>query len=248
MKKTAFISDLLFTFFTGFCLSLCFFRYRGIAILLSFTLALLCGALLLFGVGSYLSSKRKSFFLKRSDEAQKQRLLTHLSLLTDEKKTALFQQVFACEDETKIQPLCIRTSDCQYFLRFHFSPVTADEIAVVFRTKTQRRKIVLCDRMEESATLLAHSVGVEYKTAEEVYLLVKERNALPERYLGENSAECKRKKLFRLCFSKSSSKRFFISGILLLFTSFITPFSYYYILFGALLLIASALLRIFGHP
>lgn len=247
MKKSAFISDLLFTFFSGFLLSLCFFRYLGISFALSLVLSILCGALLLCGVGAYLSSKRKSFFLKRSDEAQKQRLLTHLALLTDNKKTTFFEKIFQAEGGEKISSLRIRTNDCIYFLHFRFSPVTADEIASLFRLKTKRRKIILCDRIEENASILAHNLGVEYKTAEEVYTLIKEKDALPESYLGQESAESKRNKFIRLCFAKSNAKRFFISSLLLLATSLITPFPYYYVSFGAILLIVAVLLRIFGH-
>lgn len=246
MKKSAFISDLLFAFLSGFILSLCLFRHLGIDLILAVVLAFICGILIFLAVGAWLSSRRKSFFLKRSDEAQKQRLLTHLALLSDNQKTNFFEKIFQEEEGKKTSSLQIHTQDAFYFLRFHFSPVTADEVASLFHLKTKKRKVILCDRIEESATILAKSLGVEYKTAESVYQLVKEKDGLPEHYLGEEEAKNKRNRILHLCFAKSNAKRFFLSGVLILFTALLNPFGYYYFIFGSVLLLLALALRIFG--
>ena len=249
MKKSAFISDIIFTFFLSALFTLVLLRYLGITLGFSIALSLLCGILSALGVGAYLQSKRKSFFLKRSDESKKQRLLTHLALLPDEKKTAFFQRVLSTSEEPakRFAPLKLYTSEGFYFLRFRFSPVQADEVASISRLKTNAPKIILCDRIEESAVKLASALSISYKTAESVYELVKEKDALPETFLGEETTLNKKKRRLSLCFAKTNARRFFTAGALVLLTSLLSPFPYYYLIFGSILLVVSVLVRIFGY-
>ena len=249
MKKSAFISDIIFTFFLSGLFTLCLFRYLDIPLGFSLALSILCGVLSAMGICAYLQSKRKSFFLKRTDESKKQRLLTHLALLPDEKKTAFFQSILSTESEKakRFAPLKVYTGDAFYFLRFQFSPVQADEVAKISRLKTRATKIILCDRIEESATKLASALGITYKTAESVYELVKEKNALPETFLGEETLKGKKQRRLSLCFAKSNARRFFTAGALVLLSSFLSPFPYYYLVFGSLLIVTAIFVRIFGY-
>ena len=64
MKKSAFISDLIFTFFSAALFTLCLFRYLKIGFFPALVLAILCGALASFSVGAFLQSKRRTYFLK----------------------------------------------------------------------------------------------------------------------------------------------------------------------------------------
>lgn len=247
MKKSAFISDIIFAFLVSALLSLCIFRYLGAGARFSLLLALLCGGLTACSVGALLQSKRKSFFLKRSDEAQKVRLLTHLALLSDKAKTVFFEKTLLNESAKSVAPLKVQTQDAVYFLRFRFSPVSADEIARLSRLKTSKKKIVLCDRIDDNAVALADCLGVEYQTAESVYKLVKDNDALPKEYLGEEVKEDKRKRKLKIAFSKKNSKRFFLSGALILTASLFTPFPYYYLIFGCILTAVAIFVRIFGY-
>ena len=185
MKKTAFISDILFAFFISTLSSLCLFRYLGAGTRGSLVLALLCGGLTACSVCAFLQSKRRSFFLKRTDEAKKTQLFTHLALLSDKAKTEFFEQTI--QRGKRIAPLRIQTAEHLYFLCFRFSPVSADEIARLSRLKSSKKKIVLCNRIDENAVALADNLGVGYQTAESVYQLVKDAGRLPEEFLGEET-------------------------------------------------------------
>lgn len=248
MKKSAFISDLFFTFFLVSIFTLCLFRYFRMTLFPALLLSSVCGGLATTSVGALLQNKRKSFFLKKSDEAQKQKLLFHLALLSDEQTTRLFENALKRNAPVKrFGKLRLFSDDAFYFLNFGFSPVAADEIASAFRLKTSAKKVLLCSQIEEQAAELCRRLQIEIKTGNEVYAFLKSQNALPETYLGDEKGEDKRKRQFRLCFSRSNSKRFFISGALVLLTSLITPFPYYYLIFGSFLLLVSALIRIFGY-
>ncbi len=243
MKKTAFISDILFTLFSVALGSLCVFRYLRLRLIPACFLALVCGVLSACAMGAFLHAKRQTAYLKRSDESQKQKLLLHLALLSDEAKTRLFAPLLHAVRRGKLR---LQTPENYYFLRFSFAPVTADEVATLSRFKTAGQKTLVCSEIEDSAKNLCKRLGVETQTGDQVYALFKRENALPERYLGEETPETRKKRLIRVCFAKSNAKRFLLSATLLLLTSLITPFPTYYLLFGFILLATAILVRIFG--
>ncbi len=249
MKKFAFLSDLSFTFFTAGIFTLVLFRYRGVGLLPALLLALLCGGLTALAVGCVLEIRRKSAFLKKSDEAQKERLLLHLALLSEEAQTEYFISVLSTAEEPvkRFGKLRIFNQTEFFFLKFSLSPLSADEIPKLARLKTGKKKILLCGKIEEDALALCKRLDIEVKTGEWTYALLKEKNALPERFLGEEPAEQKTKRRRKTWFSKKNAKRFLIGGAMILLLSRLTPYSYYYLLLGTLLLFASVFIRIFGY-
>ena len=249
MKKSAFISDILLTFFLVGVFTLCLFRYCRLGLRLAVFLAALCGVLGASAIAALLQNKRRKFFLKKSDETQKQKLLLHLALLSDEKKTKFFLPLLAQENNSAktFGKTYIYTPDSLFAVKFRLSPVCADEIAAFARIKSNKNKILLCSQIEESANTLCHQLNIGVKSGNDVYKFVKENNALPEKFLGEIQPTEKRKKQWRLCFSKNNSKRFLISGALILFTALYTPFAFYYLVFGSILLLVALFIRIFGY-
>lgn len=248
MKKFAFFSDLLFSFFVSALFTLCLFRHLGVKLLTAFLLALLCGGLTTAAIGSILQMRRKNLYLKKSDETIKQKLLLHLALLSDEGKTEFFQTALSTAEApvSRFGKLRVFTEREFYFLNFTLAPVGADEIARLSRLKTGKRKILLCSKIEDAALALCQRLGVEVKTGEWVYNRLKEEGRLPEHYLGEETA-IKRKHKRKLWFSKANAKRFLVGGALVLLIARLTPFYYYYLLVGCLLLLLSVLIRIFGY-
>ena len=248
MRKSAFISDLIFTFFLVAIFFLCLFRYLGWGMFLSLIVAIVCGGVAALGVFALGQNKRKRLYLKRSEETQKDKLLAHLSLLSDAKKTAFFQTVLSQKSATQRFSVLRLTSNTEfYFLKLRFSSVSADEIADISRLKTSKQKILLCNLIDEDAKNLCERLNIRVWTGNEVYSLVKAANALPERFLGEPTPQNKRKIRLRACFSKRNSRRFLVGGCLILLTSLITPFPYYYLVFGSAMLLAAILIRIFGY-
>ncbi len=250
MKKSAYLSDILFTFFLTGLFTLCVFRHLKTPLILAFVLATVCGLLAACSCAAFLKSKRKTFLLKRSDEALREKLFLHLPLISDEEKTKLFETALAKPQNTEVKrqgKLRLQTEEANYFLLFRFAPVTADEIARLSRWKTSKPKIVLCQRIEETAKALCTKLHMEVKTGDWVFDFLKSQDALPNRFLGDELPENKRKRIFRLCFAKRNARRFFVSAALILLTSLITPFPYYYLVFGGILLLVALFIRIFGY-
>ena len=249
MKKSAFISDIIFAFFITFLFSICLFRYHRLALWTAFLLATLCGSLASGAVAAFLQHKRKHHFLKKSEEQTKQKLSLHLALLSDEQKTVFFENLFSTEEMSvrRFGKLRIITNDAFYFLKFSLAPVHADDILAYARIKTNKQKILLCLDIDNDARLLCKQLQIEIHTAEDVYVLIKEHDALPETYLGSETKLDKQNRRRKLWFAKKNCKRFLLSGSLLLITSFITPFAYYYLVMGCILFIIAACVRIFGY-
>ena len=248
MKRSAFISDIIFAFFVAFLCTLFLFRHLSVRLFFAIPLAMLCGGLAAGAIFSLLQSKRKTVFLKRSDEAKKEKLLFHLACLSDEEKTKFFLE--RMQGEASIQrfgKLRLTTEENFYLLRFSFAPVTSDEVAAFARWKTSKKKVLLCSKIEEHAYALAEKMRIRILTGNEVYAFLKDNDALPNQYPNEETAESKRKRRFELWFSRKNAKPFLVAAALTLFTALFSPFPYYYYVFGGLLLIASVLIRIFGY-
>lgn len=248
MKKSAFYSDLLFTFFAVGIFTLCLFRYFRISLPVCILLSIVCGALAACAVGAFLAARRKTYFLKKSDEAQKEKLLLHLVLLSDEQKTNYFYNVLrkTHAETRRFSRLRVATDERFYFLLFQFSPVSADQVAACSRLKTSKQKTLLCRTVDPEAERLCKNLGIEIFTGAEVYAMLKNADSLPKAYLGETAPQEKRKRRFRLCCAKSNARRFLLSGVLILLASLFTPFPYYYLIFGCLLLVAALFIRVFG--
>ena len=248
MKRSAFISDIIFAFFVAFLCTLVLFRALSIPLLPAIFLAIVCGILTACAAFALLQSKRKTVFLKRSDEAKKEKLLFHLACLSDEEKTNFFLARLPTESPIKrFGRLRIVSDDRFYFLRFSFSPVTADEVASFSRLKTGKEKVLLCSKIEDNAYALAEKLRIRALTGNEVYAMLKDSDGLPETYIGEESPESKRKRRLELWFSRKNAKPFLTAAALTLLTAFVSPFPYYYFIFGGILLCASVFIRLFGY-
>ena len=248
MKRSAFISDIIFAFFTAFLSTLLLFRFVGIRLVPSLFLSTLCGVLTACAIFTLLQSKRKTLFLKRSDEAKKEKLLFHLACLSDEEKTTFFQQRLTADGNIKrFSRLRLISETYFYQLRFSFTPVNADEVAAFSRLKTSKEKVLLCSKIEDNAYALAQKLNIRTLTGNEVYAMLKDGDALPKKYIGEESSTKRRKRRLELWFSRKNAKPFLTAAILTLTTAFISPFPYYYFVFSGILLLASILIRIFGR-
>ena len=146
MKKSAFISDLIFTYFTSFLLFLCLFRYLAFRVLFALLLSIVCAALATASFGAYRQSKRRELFLKKSDERLKEKLLLHLALLSDEQKTQFFQERLSTPNSPvkRFGRLRLYSDECFYALHFSCTPVDADDVLRFSRFKTGKEKRIRC--------------------------------------------------------------------------------------------------------
>ena len=240
MKKSAFISDILFAFAVTFIPALCLFRYLRIPLSASLLFAAAAGILVALPVWFFLDRKREKLFLKKQDEETMEKLMLHLALSTPRQNAEFFRRFFAAKEENG-------ETKTLYFPLFTVRPADGDEAAAVVRAKTEKQKCILCGQLSPEAEKLCSRLNIQTKVAKDVYAILKEGNALPEHYLCEEAFAKKKKKRLKLYFAKSNSRHFLLGGILILLTSLITPFPLYYLIFGSALIISSVFVRIFGY-
>ena len=251
MNKSAFISDVLFTLFSAFLLTLCIFRYVGVPLITALILSAVCGVLCACAIGAYLQSKRKTSLLRRSETALQEKLHLHLCLLSIEKVRDIFYDAFLqnpeMQDAKKQGKNRIETANELYFFLVQFASVNADDVAKIARFPSNKNKTLVCLQMEENAFALCHRLGITPQTGAWAYTFLKKQDALPQTYLGEQTPENKRRRRLRLCLAKNNARRFVTSALFILALSLFTPYSLYYFIFAFFLLLTAVFIRIFGY-
>ena len=250
MKKIAFISDLIFTFFVNFVTSVVLFRALRVKLSLAVALAVLCGLLITFSVGAYLYSKRKNIFMKKSEAVEREKFLSHLALSGNEANAELLKGLFLIQNPAaeikRTGKNRLTSPDTVYFLLFTFSQVTADDVAPFTRLKTHRKKLLLCNKADDTARDICGRFSIQIKTGDELFDEFKAAEALPKTFLGDTQSAPATRQKWTLWLSKSNSRRFLLSASFILLLARFTPFYYYYLAFGSLLLFAAIFTRIFG--
>ena len=268
MKKSAFISDILFSFAVTFLPALCLLRYLRLPLSASLLFAAVAGLLVSLPVWFFLDKKREKLCLKKQDEEAKEKLLLHLALSTQKQNAEYFAGYFSSkakreaekasseEAPVRAEPVKVRTCAGFYaietaeelcFPLFTVRPANGDEAAAIVRAKSDKQKRLLCGELSPEAEKLCAGFGIETTTAADAYLMLKKENFLPEHDLCEDAFTPQKKKRLHLYFAKSNSRRFLLGGVLILLTSLITPFPLYYLIFGSALVLSSIFVRIFGY-
>lgn len=256
MKKSAFLSDLIFAFSVGFVLSLCLFRYLRLSLPLAAVCALLfggiCAAILFFP----LNEKRKKVVFERKEAIERDNLVLHLALLPDRKRAEFFQDLLFCADRYDEPPpeikylnglYAVETREEIFFPVFTVRPIDGDFAAQILRTETSKQKVLLCSSTAPETDRLLSRFSVTVKRADEVYRQIKDKKMLPERYPFEAETPSKIEAKTRIWFAKKNARSFLTGGATLLVASWLTPFPLYYWIFGGILLAVAVFVRIFGY-
>lgn len=270
MKKSAYYSDLIFTFSLLFFIALFCLRYFNVPLLLTILISILFG-----GAGAYLLSlhlrkKQKIFALKKSEEEEKNSLLFYLCLISSEERAeflherlpfllkmldpneefptnAVLSQTPKTENATPTTTEELQLGKYKFFPLFYFREISPDDIAEIFPyLKDATAPVLLCDKISDSGKSLCEKLSVTYLDGALLYRALKDGDCIPSEYPIKTATPLKRKRR-NVCFAKSNSRRFFTSGALLLASSVFIPYPIYYLVFGGLFLIISVLVRIFGY-
>ena len=245
MKKWVFISDLLFAFFITFLPALCLLRYLRLGLFVSIVVAFLIGVFFACLTGFFKRRKKEKLLLKTSEEKEKQLLMTHLTLLPTKDCLSLLYP----EAEIKqLEGVWVAENEQIFLPMFKWKSVEEEDVLPLVRICLDKQKqcVILCDAISPAAAAFLSQFSILHLTGEDLYERLKKKG-LPDTYLGKTYHEKKKKRLTRIWFSKSNSRRFFTGAILLFVSSFLVPFPYYYLVFGCLMALAAVLLRVFGY-
>lgn len=249
MKKFVFsvYSDTVFIAAVSFMLSFALFRFylRSFAEALAFAIL----TALALSVLAFLHMRRRSDkkLLKISDEKEIAKLAFHLAMDTEENNAErLLSAIFTGTDKAQKTDYSIVTDEEEYFFSFRLEPVRADEIATIVRRAGERKKILMCADVTSEAEKLAAAFGIRIMRAADVYLLLKETDNLPEKYILAEKMKTGWKEKVKFRFQRRMYKGYLLAGCALLVFSLFTFFPVYYLVTGGILLGIAVFVRFFG--
>ena len=251
MKKSAFLSDLIFTFLATLVPFLCLLRHLAFPFALAILFACAFAALATVAAFLILQKKRKRLVVEQKEARERDDLVLYLSLLSDSALGRFFKDYL--QTETCVPTirktggiLAVETEDTAFYPTFTVKPVDGDRIAKIVKAKTDKRKVLLCPATAPEAETLAFRFFIDIQRADEIYKNAKAKKLLPEKYPFGQEPSSKWKNKARIWFSKKNARPFFVSALLLFLSSLLTPFGAYYLVFGFLLLILAVFTRILG--
>lgn len=260
MKKSAFISDVIFAFGAAFLPALCLLRYKRFPLWAALALSAIAGAFAAFAVFAFLRKKREKLCLEKRDEEMKEKLLLHLTLQGETKNLDYFSRFFEGHGEDGSpapSPKAVRlgkrrgasfvkTEDGDFYPLFSLCPLDADRVAPLLCGEKDAAKYLLCGELSPEAEKLCARFDVRVMKGADVYRMLKKGDALPKTYLGGDLPQRKKKRV-TVWFAKANSRRFLLGGALILLTSLLTPFPFYYLVSGSILILSAVFVRIFGY-
>lgn len=151
-----------------------------------------------------------------------------------------------CSEENQIYQIMIET-DCEKLSQFHLIKLTSQ------RAKNIERLVIICCGVEQNLNRKflknLEIVLVDKKQLYDIYFL-------PNKLFPDTSnlnTKTDRKKITEIAknfFVPHKAKSYFLCGLILIFSSIILPFHFYYLIFGSTLLIFSIICRLqpcFNH-
>ncbi len=233
----AFVSDILFfslcAFILCFALTRYFFRSAATAAVCAAGVAAAVGVLAYF----LLSSRHRKKTIVSLGEKQKTMLSMHLSIAPKSKIISTFESAL---DGTYAADNRIACGEKDYFMRFCLSPISPDDVADVIRTDGDNQKVILCCEAGREALNLAENFGVKIMQIGEIYLTLKDKDLLPEKYETGNAKAPSRWAKIRSRFNRRLCPSLFFCGAALSFFSLFTFYPIYYVVSGGILLLLAA--------
>lgn len=253
MRKSAYFSDLAFVFTAVFLPALCFLRYRALPLGAALAASLLLAVGVCLPVAFLFQKKYNRKRLKNREQREAEKLILHLALLSQPEQAEFFLENLHCffNDEKreivfKNGYAFIQTDQKLAFPCFRASALTADETLPLLSYPTEKEIYLFCNELDGKAEGFLAKFPLITFDGRETYLRLNAANCLPERYKSEAAFQKKKGRRLQLWFKKQNAKPFFSGGAFLLISSLFSPFPYYYLICGILLVATSVFVKAFG--
>ena len=193
-----------------------------------------------------LKDKRIKSVYKKDEEKLKDKLITQLCFMTTQKQLTELSKAYMLTG-AKIHRLpngIVIDNKSVIVPLFTFNVVTPQDLLDVKRkVKSNLPITVFGVNFDDSAKNFALKLDITLKTENDAYELFKSANYYPEIKIELNTSKQSVKLLLREFLSKRNVKNYFLTGIMLLILAFFTPFKFYYVLFGCILLVFAVFVK-----
>lgn len=211
---------------------------------LSFFICILIYILLFFVIFKHIKNKYNINKLKLSDKKNADNYLLYLTYSTDENNIDFFNKLLKTNH---IESNILKNENAYFFINLK-SALSANDfhIANNFYQKTNKSipLIFICTTKTQEFDNLTSNSPISYKIFSyyELYLIMKQYGIFPTDLVIKKNNFSKLK-MFKNKSIKSLTKnnffKFLLSGLSLILISIFIPYSYYYLIFGTVLLIFS---------
>ena len=252
MKKysLAFYVDIIFAFIISFILStvlVSYFLPFPYSVIVSFCLAVI------FSVFTVKLLKKR-----RENRLEAEREKENLSAVTDflnssaaKSNCELFFNAYKNLNKFPQKTeggICLACDNTSVFLRFSFDPVKKSDIfKIANKLRAERKAVIFSETFSDEVVLFAARFNgkIILKDGKDAYELLKSANSLPK----VTTAAIKEKKPsadFSRLLDKKRAKNYLIYGVFFTVLSYFAPIKLYYLIFGAVFLLFSLIIRLFG--
>lgn len=234
------ITDGAFALFSAFIISLCVMRYFRISYPAAIISSALIGVAVSVPVFYILYTIREKKILRRADEQEKNKLMLHLALT---KQQDVVNMLCSMRDIIhNIKYFYVECGDDVLYPAFTVEPLGADKIAEIAKKFSDKNLTVYCGALSHSAKKLCDELKIKTVTGDEVYLKMKEKNLLPEKYICDVKKRTLKEK-FSSAAAGTNSRPFITGGLGLMIFSLFTIFPVYYLISGIILFVFGIIIR-----
>ena len=244
------IIDSLFVFMASFVLTLCLLYYfleYPTSLIMSICISLIVSIFTL----KRLYSKRKRIKIENADKKEFGETMIRLNLMKQSKVLEIFKKACA-KDATVIKHkdwFYCQNQNTAYFIRFGFAKVSKTDIVKAFNLiKSQDKAVFFAQSYESEVSEFASRFNgrIILKDGKDAFYLLKEVCLIPNEDYSKVYSEKKYFNKMLGLLKKKNAKKFFLFGVCFCLFSFIAPLKTYYLVWGGIMLIYSALLILFG--
>ena len=216
----------------------------GVCFAAATLIALAFGGVLLFAF----SLRRRRRALGKAEREEREKLMLHLALETDERvRAALLAALCADGKDAHCEGDALAADGTVVVPVFTMQPLSADTVARLLKTYKERPFLLACNALSPEAEGLLRAFGRSAMRGEEVYELFRRTDTMPAPLICGELPRRSAKKALKRAFSRRNAYPFFVSGAGLLLMSLYVFFPVYYLVAGSLLLFAAVLIRTFGR-
>lgn len=138
------------------------------------------------------------------------------------------------------------------FTSYYSGELTELKLLKLIKTKNTDVLIILCSSFSKDAKLICTAFTgkqIELITLEQLYELFDKNNIwIDTSHIVLSPAKNTLKQILKNTLSRDKSKKYFITGLILLFTSLIVPFKIYYVVFSSVLFVLCLVCRFKPRP
>lgn len=247
------ISNVIFKYFILFAIGFLWLNFYIddllIVGLISFIISIIIGKII-----SIIQSKKNSLIkISIKEQEQIQNISYQLFLAPSERIVQFYSILLKTNHEIKInkETQSISWQNIVFVPEYSQSTITADTISKIYKSHNDCDKIIIAGiKFSEDATNLAKSISnssLILLDEQSTFKLFKKYDFYPDFKIIKNKKEkLNYQKLKDIALSKTNTRHYFLSGIIILTTSFFIKYNIYYIVFATLLFTLSGICR-FRH-